>query len=181
MSTPSTPHTDLILRWTAGLLLVILNMVAIYLLLRGHNLPGGGFIGGLVSALSVLLYGLATGLERLEDRLHFDPLRVAAVGLFLGLLAALIPVCLGQPFFLHHQGYLRIPHWGQVYWGTPLLFDLGVMLLVLGISAKVILAVARSMSGRGPVPESQRHLYAAPAEQPIEAPGRTSQGGSDGR
>jgi len=174
-----TPYTDVILRWTAGFLLVVLNIVALYILLRGHNLPGGGFIGGLVSALSVLLFGLATGLDRLEDRLHFDPLRVAGCGLLLGLAAALIPVVRGEPFFLHHQGYLDVPHWGKVYWGTPLLFDLGVMLLVLGISAKVILAIARSMSGRGPVPEDQRGDYAAAAEQPIEAPVR--RGGSDGR
>lgn len=180
MSEGKSLHTDLILRWTAGLMLVVLNIVAVYLLLRGHNLPGGGFIGGLVSALSVLLYGLATGLDQLEDRLHFDPLRVAAVGLLLGLVAALIPVVRGEAFFLHYQGYLRIPHWGKVYWGTPLLFDLGVMLLVLGISAKVILAVARSMSGRCAVPEAQRHLYAAPAEEPIETGSRTDGGAYGG-
>jgi multicomponent Na+:H+ antiporter subunit B len=180
MNAQKNPHTDLILRWTAGLLLVVLNIVAVYLLLRGHNLPGGGFIGGLVSALSVLLYGLATGLESLEDRLHFDPLRVAAVGLLLGLGAACVAPLMGQPFFQHYQGYLEIPNWGKVYWGTPLLFDLGVMLLVLGIGAKVILNIARSMAGRGPVPEAQRWRYAARAEEPIEAPGQV-EGGDDGR
>lgn len=180
MSTATNGHTDLILRWTAGLLLVVLNIVAIYLLLRGHNLPGGGFIGGLVSALSILLFGLATGLEKLEEHLHFDPLRVAAVGLLLSQGAASISACLGKAFFLHFQDYLKIPYWGKVYWGTPLLFDLGVMLIVFGTSAKVILVVARSMAGREPVPESQRSLYAAAEEQPIESPHR-QEGGSDGR
>jgi multicomponent Na+:H+ antiporter subunit B len=170
-----TPYTDLILRWTAGFMMVALNMVAIYLLLRGHHLPGGGFIGGLISALSILLFGLATGMDGLEDRLRLDPLRVAAAGLLAALVSALIPVAVGQPFLEHFQGYLPVPLWGEVYWGTPLLFDLGVMLLVLGITTKIILVLARSMSGRTAVPEAQRTRYAAAAEQPIET------GGRDGR
>lgn len=162
------PFTDLILRWTAGFMLVVLNIVAMYLLLRGHNQPGGGFIGGLVSALSVLLYGLATGLDGLEARLRFDPLRLAAGGLLAAILSALIPVAVGRPFLEHFQGYVTVPFWGEVYWGTPLLFDLGVMLLVAGITAKIILVVARSVSGRPGLLTAHRTRYAAAVEEPIE-------------
>jgi multicomponent Na+:H+ antiporter subunit B len=159
---------NLLLRWTAALMLVVLNVVAVYLLLRGHHLPGGGFIAGLVSGLSVLLYGLATDLPELEDRLGVDPLRLAALGLGLALVSALIPVGTGEAFLLHFQGYLEIPVWGSLYWGTPLLFDLGVMILVMGITTKIILVLARSTSGRAPMSEQTRTRYAAAVERPIE-------------
>jgi multisubunit Na+/H+ antiporter MnhB subunit len=164
-----TSDTNLLARWTGLALLVFLNLVAVYLLLRGHNLPGGGFIAGLVSALSVLLYGLTTSLAKVEEQLGFDALRLAAWGVALALLAPFFAVAAGRPYFEHFQGYVQLPFWGDVYWGTPLLFDLGVMLLVAGMGIKAIVVLARSTSGADPLSGREKTRYAAEVEEPIEA------------
>lgn len=156
------------LRAAASVLLFILNVFAVYLLLRGHNLPGGGFIGGLASAMALLLYGLAVGFERAEAQLGFGPIKMAAIGLGLAVVTSMAPMALGQSYFEHTMLHLDLPFFGEVHAGTTLLFDLGVFLVVVGITVKIIFVIARSTSGLPALSPEGIARYSARLEVPIE-------------
>jgi multicomponent Na+:H+ antiporter subunit B len=147
----------------------LINLVAFYLLLRGHNLPGGGFIAGLASAISLILLSLSLGVEGMARVVRFDPVRLAAAGLLLSILTGLGPVFMGRPFFEHCYWHLHdVPWVGDLHLGTPLAFDTGVYLLVIGITAKMIFVLTQSTQGfRALVAEEERR-YSSPLEQPIE-------------
>lgn len=149
----------------AGLFFLI-NVFAVYLLLRGHNLPGGGFIGGLGSALSLIMLSLAFGVERTQRIFRADPVRVAGSGLALAVLTALLPLLAGDAFLRHYHWKLPVP--GGLEIGTPLVFDLGVFLVVVGVTAKLIFVLARPNAGLTALPPAEWSLYAAPLERPIE-------------
>ncbi len=157
-----------LLRWTATLVMFVLNIVAIYFLLRGHNEPGGGFIGGLVSAMSFLLYGVATGLAELEKKIRLDPIHIATWGLLLALLSACAPILVGAKFLEHFQTYIHLPIWGETYVGTPLAFDIGVMMVVIGISTKIMFVLARSTGGNPPLLDHETARYSSKVEIPLE-------------
>ncbi len=149
----------------------LVNLVALYLLLRGHNWPGGGFIAGLASAISLVLLSLGLGVDALSRLFRLDPGRLATAGLTLAVLTGLAPMLGGRPFLEHFQTHLHgVPLLGSVHLGTPLLFDTGVYLLVVGITTKMILAFTRSTQ-RLPVLEgTEIELYSSPLEKPIEEP-----------
>lgn len=149
----------------------IINVFAFYLLLRGHNQPGGGFIAGLASAASLILLSLAIGVGELHRVIRGDPVRIAAAGLMVALLAGSLPLVVGRGFLEQFNWHLHhAPLFGELHVGTPLAFDFGVYLVVLGTCSKIIFVLAKS-TGRHPglVAEEQR-LYSSPIEQPIEDP-----------
>lgn len=149
----------------------LVNVLALYLLLRGHNLPGGGFIAGLASAISLILLSLALGVEAMPRIVRLDPVRLAAAGLLLAALTGAAPLLFGAPFLEHFNAHLHdVPLIGDVHVGTPLLFDLGVYLLVVGIACKMIFVFTLSTQGlRAMVAEEERR-YSSPIEQPLEEP-----------
>lgn len=114
---------------SAGILLLPLTIAfSIYLLWRGHNEPGGGFVGGLVAASGFVFYALPRGRVALLATLRWPPLSIAAVGLLLALSSG-VPGLLNSEPFLTHQWYI----WASgLALGTALLFDIGVYLVVLG-------------------------------------------------
>ena len=161
-----------IFRTVASLLFFLVNVFAVYLLLRGHNLPGGGFIGGLGSAISLIMLSLAFGVERTQRILRFDPVRIAIVGLALALLTALAPMLVGEPLLRHFHLALRdLPVLGTLEVGTPLVFDLGVFLVVVGVTGKLILVLARTNAGLTAMEVNEWRRYAARMESPIESEG----------
>jgi len=122
-------------------LLLGLSLVVLY---RGHNLPGGGFIGGLIAASAWLLPALADGWERVEARWIMGPQQLIVLGLAVAFLSAVPAVFTGQPFFTG----LWLPAWeapllGKVKLGTPLLFDLGVYLTVTGFTLRCALSLGK--------------------------------------
>jgi multisubunit Na+/H+ antiporter MnhB subunit len=147
----------------------IINILAVYLLLRGHDLPGGGFIGGLASAISLVLLGLALGLEEMHRVLRFDPVRVAGAGLLLATLTGAAPLLFGKPFLEHfHFHFTAVPLLGDVHVGTPLVFDIGVFLVVVGMTSKIIFVLAKSTEGLRALVEAEEARYSSPRETPIE-------------
>ncbi|HAY11684.1 MAG TPA: NADH-quinone oxidoreductase subunit I, partial [Thauera sp.] len=108
-------------------MLSLVLLMAVYIFLRGHNLPGGGFIGGLVAATSAVLLALAFGVNRARAVLRVPPTTVLAVGLALAASAGVIGLLQGQAFL---TGGWLFP--GGLPLGTPLLFDVGVFFTVLG-------------------------------------------------
>lgn len=121
-------------------LMPLLLVFSIFLLIRGHNEVGGGFVGGLVASSALILYGIANSPEALRKLLPISPERLVASGLCLGFISGLLPMFTGKPFMTSIWLKTEIPVLGKV--GTPLLFDAGVYLLVTGIVIWILLTFA---------------------------------------
>ena len=116
-------------------------MFSIFLLLRGHNQPGGGFIGGLVAAAAFILYGLAAEEVSVRQALHFDTRSFIATGLLIAGASALFPILVGLPFLSGVWGTFRLSG-TTIELGTPVIFDVGVYIAVLGVALTIVLAMA---------------------------------------
>ena len=130
---------SLILSTTIRLLMPLLLMFSVFLLLRGHNEPGGGFVGGLVAAAAFALYSLAHGVEAGRKMLRIEPRLLVAVGLMTALVSGMLPFITGQPFLTALWSKLPMPIIGHA--GSPLLFDAGVYLVVSGMSLLIIFSL----------------------------------------
>ncbi len=115
---------------------------AVYILMRGHDLPGGGFSAGLTLSIAFLLQYLAGGTRWAEDRIRILPLRWMGVGLIMATVTGIGAWFLGYPFLTSHFQYLTVPLIGKMPAATALLFDLGVFLLVVGSTVLILVALA---------------------------------------
>ena len=119
------------------LLFFVLVLLSLMVLYRGHNLPGGGFIGGLIAASGVLLVVLARGWHGIERTWWPNPLSLLATGLAVTVTSGGIGLVTGRDFLSAlWLSSLQVPVLGIVKLGTPILFDLGVYLVVLGFTLK---------------------------------------------
>ena len=132
--------TSLILSTAMTYLLPLLLLLSVYLLIHGHNLPGGGFVGGLVAAAAFGLYTIAHGVERARRLFYFNPITLIGFGLLVTLISGFIPIFIQYPFLTGLWSELRMPALGKV--GTPLLFDTGVYLVVIGVTLMIIFSLA---------------------------------------
>ena len=121
----------IILNTTNRLIMGILLVFSVFLLLRGHNLPGGGFSGGLVAASAFSLYALAYGAPAARKLIHFDPRTFIGSGLIIALVSGFFALPKNLPFMTGMWDKTPLPVVGKL--GTPLLFDVGVYFVVLGI------------------------------------------------
>lgn len=129
--------TSRILRLAARVLSPLLAVLAVVIMLRGHNDPGGGFIGGLVLAMGLLLPAFV---EQATPRLNLwvDPQQLIGLGWLLALTAAVAgPLAGGEFFQALWGGSIWLPVVGKLKFGTPLLFDTGVFLTVAGVTLKI--------------------------------------------
>lgn len=133
---------SLILRTATIYLMPMLLLLSAFLLLRGHYLPGGGFAGGLVAAATFSLHCLAYGADETRRLLRVYPTSMAAVGLLLAVLSASWSLIVGDPFLTGQWTTLEAALMGEYHLGTPLLFDLGIYLVVLGATLAIVLALA---------------------------------------
>lgn len=155
--------TSFIFTRVAVFLFFVINLFAIYLLLRGHNYPGGGFIGGLGSGMSLILLSLAVGADRMQQILRVDPVRIATIGLLIAAGSSALPMLWGDPFLTQYNMKL-----GSFGLGTPLVFDIGVFLVVVGVTVRLIAILARPVEGLCSLTPHERSIYASPVEQPID-------------
>ncbi|MHC4886435.1 MAG: Na+/H+ antiporter subunit B [Planctomycetota bacterium] len=132
----------LILRTTTRYLLLILLLFSLFLLMSGHNEPGGGFTGGLMAAAAICLYTIGFGAEAARKMLRIDPPILIGVGLMLAASSGLLSLALGQPFMTSTWRSVNVPALGKVALGTPLLFDTGVYLVVVGATVLIVLSLA---------------------------------------
>ena len=131
-----------ILRKSATLIGLIVQIFAVYLFFRGHNLPGGGFIAGVASAIGVLILIFANGSAIITRLFPFDPIRLCAWGLAIATASGLAGLFISGNYLTHyHYKDPDFPVLGSLYLGTPLVFDLGVFLVVLGVILKVTLVL----------------------------------------
>ncbi len=131
---------SIILSTASRYLLLLLLMFSAFLLLRGHNEPGGGFVGGLVAAAAYALYLIANGIDAAQRILRFEPQKIITAGLLLAIASTIPSLVTGEQFMTGMWLDTGIPLIGKV--GTPLLFDLGVYFLVLGVTLQIIFSLA---------------------------------------
>jgi multicomponent Na+:H+ antiporter subunit B len=131
---------SLILTTATRYLLPLLLLFSFFLLLRGHNEPGGGFVGGLVAAAAFALYAIAADVQGARQILKMEPRVLIGVGLLISASSGIISLLVGKPFLTALWLKQPLPVLGKV--GTPLLFDIGVYLLVLGVTLKIIFTLA---------------------------------------
>lgn len=133
---------SLFFKYLARLMLPVLLLFSLFLLLRGHNQPGGGFVGGLVGSSSIILMTLAYGADEVRQRLRIDFLRA----MFYGLAIALISGCVGFIAGIAFQDALWwkpfIQGIGRLELGTPLLFDVGVYVVVFSATSSIVMHMA---------------------------------------
>jgi multisubunit Na+/H+ antiporter MnhB subunit len=106
---------------------------SIYLLLAGHNQPGGGFVGGIVAGAAVTLRYVAGGVDEVRRLSRARPWTVLGTGLLIAVLTALGPLLAGQPVLESASVSLDLPVLGKAKLSSSLLFDVGVYLVVLGL------------------------------------------------
>lgn len=124
------------------LLFPMMLVMALYLFLRGHNLPGGGFVAGLTMAVAFIVQYMANGTRWVETRLRLHPVRWIGIGLWFAVLTGLGAWLLAHPFLTSHSRYLELPWLGSLPLASALFFDLGVFSLVVGATALILIALA---------------------------------------
>jgi len=125
-------------RWISPLLLLF----SLFLLLRGHNEPGGGFAGGLIAATGFALITFGFSLHTAQQLLRVHPLTLVATGLTLALASGLTGWLMSAPFLTGAWITVPLPGNLRVELGTPLAFDVGVYLTVLGAALTMLFAFA---------------------------------------
>jgi multicomponent Na+:H+ antiporter subunit B len=136
---------SIILTAATRLLVALLLLFSVYMLLRGHNLPGGGFIGGLIGATGFVLHAIAMGAEATRVTLRYEPQNIAMVGLGVALAAGVFAVFFGDAFFTGQWWFAGADPTDQDDKGLPissvLVFDIGVYLVVFGSILTLVLAL----------------------------------------
>jgi multisubunit Na+/H+ antiporter MnhB subunit len=131
---------NLILEKISKLYLIVMVVLSVFILLRGHNSPGGGFIGGIITSTGFIFYGIINGSDRVKKMLKISTIELMGAGLFMGLIALIIPLFSGREPFTGVWMEFRLLN-SVVHIGTPLLFDTGIYFVVTGVFLSIIISV----------------------------------------
>ncbi|NUZ07312.1 monovalent cation/H+ antiporter subunit A [Piscinibacter koreensis] len=135
---------------------------ALYLFLRGHNEPGGGFVAGLAVAIAFIAQYMVGGTRWVEDRANLRPPRWIGLGLLTALVTGLGALAFGHPFLTTHTAHVTLPLVGELHLPSAALFDFGVFAVVLGSTLLLLTALAhQSLRSRRKPPSPDRPGEAA--------------------
>ena len=129
---------DVILQFTAKIVFFIIFFYAVHIFFAGHYTPGGGFVGGLVTASAIVLLLIAFDIKTVKSILPINYIYLIASGLILAVGTAALAMFLEKPFFTHYFDYFNVPILGETSLHTAALFDLGVYLVVVGVTMTII-------------------------------------------
>lgn len=129
-----------IFRTAAPYLASLMALFSVFVLLRGHNEPGGGFIGGLIAASAFAIYGIACGVAPVRRALYFHPMAISGCGLLLAALSGALSLAFHVPFLTGLWTSIRILGL-EVDVSTVLFFDTGVYLVVVGAITSIALGL----------------------------------------
>lgn len=163
------PHSDsegriwcpdrypMLLMTVSQTILPLALLVSVFIFLRGHNQPGGGFIAGLITAVALILVYMARGVEWTQQRLAFPYQPVAILGVGVATLTGIGSWLFGAPFLTSSHGHFQIPLIGDIELATAMLFDLGVYLAVVGATLMILANLGKVTTPHRPVvdPDSQ--------------------------
>ena len=134
---------SLILSAATRLMVGLILVFAVYLLFRGHNAPGGGFAAALIAGTGFALFAITEGPSAVRQALRTDPMMFIALGLLLATGSGIVAVICGRPY-LTGVWWPADPDGGSPIIGTPLVFDVGVFLIVLGTILTLVLQLEES-------------------------------------
>jgi multicomponent K+:H+ antiporter subunit A len=141
----------------------VIGALAVYLFMRGHDMPGGGFVAGLTLSIGFLLQYMVAGARWVEARLTILPVRWMGLGLAFALATGAAAWLFGHPFLTSSFTYLQAPVIGKVPLVTAIGFDLGVFMLVIGATVLILIALAHQ--------SIRRHRPSKVAETTLEQAG----------
>jgi multicomponent K+:H+ antiporter subunit A len=149
----------------ARVLLPAAGLVSVYFLLRGHNAPGGGFVGGLVMATGIIVQYITGGVLWVESRLRVHPQKWIAAGLLSAAAAGAGAWLAAGPFLTSIEWHGSAPLIGEIHLSSTLLFDVGVYMVVVGSTVLMLIAIAHQSLRRA------RRAPAASAPDLLESEG----------
>jgi len=129
---------NVILQTASNFAFFVIILFSIYIFFAGHNSPGGGFVGGLLTTGAFVLLLLAYDLKTVQKLLPFNTMIVVAIGLLLSLGMASGSLLFNVPFFTHVFGDFYLPLFGETALHTAMIFDAGVYLVVVGAALTII-------------------------------------------
>jgi multicomponent Na+:H+ antiporter subunit B len=136
------PIKTIMLATAIKLLMPLFIIFSLYLLFRGHNDPGGGFIGGLIGSMGFVFYTMTFGSEVTIKTYKINSMALIATGLFLAAASGIISIFYGDIFLTARWEDYYLPFIGRP--GTPILFDIGVYILVMGIILKITFSMSET-------------------------------------
>jgi multicomponent K+:H+ antiporter subunit A len=131
-------------------LLSMVILMSIFIMLRGHNLPGGGFIGGLVATVALVMQEFASGVKWTEERARVNFRRLAVLGVALAVLTGSAALVFELPFLTTWHGYVYPPLIGKLHLASAMVFDLGVYFAVIGSMMVILGRLGRLGSDAAP-------------------------------
>lgn len=137
--------SSLILRTAMRLIFPLALLFAAYMALKGHDEPGGGFIGGLIGAVALALYRMAEGAEAMRNLVPVHPRLIVVSGMGIALLTVLAPMFFGEPALRTYNRYIELPGGDQAHFSSALFFDVGVLLVVVGVSIGMIIRLSEEV------------------------------------
>ncbi len=129
---------DVILQFTAKIVFFMIFFYAVHIFFAGHYTPGGGFVGGLVTSSAIVLLIIAFDIKTVQSIIPINYIYLVAIGLIIAGATAAISMFNGEPFFTHYFDYFDLPILGKTSLHTAALFDLGVYLVVVGVTMTII-------------------------------------------
>ena len=134
--------TDVFLQTATKILVFIIMTFSIYILFAGHHNPGGGFIGGLITASALVLLYIAFDLQSVRDIIPFNFNKLAAAGVIIAVLTGTASLLFNVPFLSQTFTYVYLPLLGKTELASAVIFDLGVYMTVLGTTMTIITSIS---------------------------------------
>ena len=134
-----------ILRTANGIIFPLTLLFALYMALKGHNYPGGGFIGGLIAAVALVLYRMSHGPDAMMRLMPIHPRVIVALGLGIAALTGVVPLFFNEPMLRSIAPYINLGVGEPVHLPSALFFDVGVLLVVVGVSVGMIVRLGEEV------------------------------------
>lgn len=150
----ATEANPFILQTFSRVLFPLMLLVAVFVFLRGHNLPGGGFIAGLIAALAIVLQYVANGIAWTSQRLRTDMHSWLAAGLLVAAGTGLVAMAVGYPFLTSAHTHVHLPIVGGFELASAMFFDTGVFLVVVGATVMILVELGKLNRADVPAPSS---------------------------
>ncbi len=146
----------LLLATVAQSILPLALMVSVFIFFRGHNLPGGGFIAGLITAVAIILLYISQGVDWVKARLNIEYQRVVAIGLMIALVTGLASWIFERPFLTSWFDYFTLPVFGEIELASAIAFDLGVYVTVVGATLLILSSLGKMTTSYRPTHKEHR-------------------------
>lgn len=154
-------HYLLVPRVIMEWLFPVILTCSLYFLIRGHDLPGGGFAGGITASIAIILLYMASGTRSVEARLNIQPVAWISAGLLCAAVTGAAAWLFGYPFLSTYFNYIDLPFIGKIPTASALLFDIGVFAVVVGTTVLILIALAHQSIR---TPKVRRPAETAPPE-----------------